>query len=98
MNPGLVETNVGQVAGGIAAKMKGLVDKIAGLTPEEGAQTIIYLATSSDVSGVTGRYFVKEKSIPSSKVTYDLGFCRRLWDLSEKLITLTDKSFAWERN
>ena len=41
MNPGLVATNVGQAAGGISAKMKGLVDKIAGLTPEEGAQTIL---------------------------------------------------------
>lgn len=87
MNPGLVNTNVGQVAGGVAAKMKGLVDRIAGLTPEEGAQTIIYLATSPDVVGVTGRYFVKEKSIPSSKVTYDLDFCRRLWDVSEELIS-----------
>lgn len=87
MNPGLVNTNVGQVAGGVAAKMKGLVDRIAGLTLEEGAQTIIYLATSPDVVGVTGRYFVKEKSIPSSKVTYDLDFCRRLWDVSEELIS-----------
>ncbi len=87
MNPGLVATNVGQTAGGISAKMKGLVDRIAGLTPEEGAQTIIYLATSPDVMGVTGRYFVKEKSIPSLKITYDLEFCRRLWTLSESLTT-----------
>jgi retinol dehydrogenase 12 len=86
MNPGLVATNVGQAAGGVAAKIKGLVDKIAGLTPEEGAQTIIYLATSPEVIGVTGRYFVKEKSIPSSKITYDLGFCQRLWDVSERLV------------
>jgi NAD(P)-dependent dehydrogenase (short-subunit alcohol dehydrogenase family) len=87
MNPGLVATNVSQSAGGISAKMKGLVDKIAGLTPEEGAQTIIYLATSPEVTGVTGRYFVKEKSIPSSKMSYDLEFCRRLWALSDSLTT-----------
>jgi hypothetical protein len=37
--------------------------------------------------GVTGRYFVKEKSIPSLKITYDLEFCRRLWTLSESLTT-----------
>lgn len=85
MNPGLVATNIGQVAGGISAKMKGLVDRIAGLTPEEGAQTIIYLATSEEVAGVTGRYFVKEKSIPSSKISYALEFCRRLWNVSESL-------------
>jgi len=97
MNPGLVETNVGQVAGGVAAKIKGMVDKIAGLTPEEGAQTIIYLATSPDVTGVTGRYFVKEKSIPSSKISYDLGFSQKLWNLSEELIARTDKSLELDR-
>ena len=86
LNPGLVATNVGQSAGGISAKAKGLVDKIAGLTPEEGAQTIIYLATSPQVIGVTGRYFVKQKSVPSSKMSYDLEFCRRLWALSERLV------------
>jgi len=95
MNPGLVATNVGEAAGGISAKMKGLVDKIAGLTPEEGAQTIIYLATSLEVWGVTGRYFVKEKSIPSSKITYDLGFCRELWNLSEGLVTQAGKELSF---
>ncbi len=85
MNPGLVATNVGQSAGGIAEKVKGLVDKIAGMPPEEGAQTIVYLATSPEVTGVTGKYFVKEKSIPSSKNSYDLEFCRQLWVVSEKL-------------
>lgn len=85
VNPGLVATNVGNNAGGNAEKLKGLVDKIAGLTPEEGAQTIIYLATSSEVAGVTGRYFVKEKSIPSSKKTYDWDFCRQPRLVSERL-------------
>lgn len=89
MNPGLVATNVGNSAGGAAEKIKGLVDKIAGLTPEEGAQTIIYLATSPDVTGVTGRYFVKEQSMPSSKTSYDLEFGRQLWSVSEELTMAT---------
>ena len=72
--------------------MKGLVDRIAGLTPEEGAQTIIYLATSEEVAGVTGRYFVKEKSIPSSKISYDLEFCRRLWNVSGSLTMLNGQN------
>ncbi len=96
MNPGLVATNIGQSTGGFSAKMKGLVDKIAGLTPEEGAQTIIYLATSPEVLGVTGRYFDKEKSIPSSKITYDLDFCRELWTLSEELVTQAGKKLSFE--
>jgi len=87
MNPGLVATNVGNAAGGFTAMVKGIVDKIGAITPEEGARTIIYLASSPEVSGVSGRYFVKEKSVPSSKVSYDLAFCRRLWELSEELTT-----------
>jgi retinol dehydrogenase-12 len=87
MNPGLVATNVGNAVGGFTAMIKGIVDKIGGITPEEGARTIIYLASSPEVSGVSGRYFVKEKSIPSSKISYDLEFCRRLWELSEELTT-----------
>jgi len=97
MNPGLVATNVGQAAGGTSAKIKGIVDKIAGLTPEEGARTIIYLATSPEVIGVTGRYFVKEKSIPSSRITYDLGVCERLWTVSERLVTQKDQGLGFER-
>jgi len=85
MNPGLVATNVGNAAGGFTAIVKGIVDKIGAITPEEGARTIIYLASSPEVTGVSGRYFVKENSVPSSKITYDLEFCRRLWELSDSL-------------
>jgi NAD(P)-dependent dehydrogenase (short-subunit alcohol dehydrogenase family) len=98
MNPGLVATSVGQSAGGISAKMKGIVDKIAGLTPEEGAQTIIYLATSPEVSGVSGRYFVREKSTPSAKITYDLIFCKRLWQVSEELIDQRDPDISYGKD
>jgi len=98
MNPGLVATNVGETAGGFSAKMKGLVDNIAGLTPEEGAQTIIYLATSPGVNGVTGRYFVKEKSIPSLKITYDLGFCERLWVVSEELVSQNGQKLSYGKD
>jgi hypothetical protein len=86
MNPGLVATNVGEAAGGVSAVLKGIVDKVAAIPPEEGARTIIYLASSPEVDGVTGRYFVKEKSIPSSKKSYDLAFCRKLWEVSEDLV------------
>jgi len=87
MNPGLVATNVGNAAGGFTAMVKGIVDRIGGITPEEGARTIIYLASSPEVSGVSGRYFVKEKSVPSSKISCDLEFCRELWELSDSLTT-----------
>ena len=89
MNPGLVATNVGNAAGGFTARIKDVVDKIGGISPEEGARTIIYLASSPEVTGVSGKYFVKEKSIPSSKISYDLEFCRRLWEISQRLTSFT---------
>jgi len=88
MNPGLVATNVGNSAGGFTARIKDVVDKIGGISPEEAARTIIYLASSPELAGVSGKYFVKEKSIPSSKMSYDLEFCRRLWEISQGLTSL----------
>ncbi|MBN2007702.1 MAG: SDR family oxidoreductase [Anaerolineae bacterium] len=54
------------------------------LSPEQGAQTIIYLATSPEVEGMTGKYFVKCKAVPSAPPSYDSAAARRLWGMSEK--------------
>ncbi len=56
------------------------------LTPERGADTIIYLATSPDVEGVTGKYFEKRHAIPSTPGSYDEATQKRLWDVSEQLV------------
>jgi retinol dehydrogenase-12 len=54
-------------------------------TPEQGAQTTIYLATSPRVEGVTGKYFSNCKEKSSNKESYDLGVARRLWDVSAQM-------------
>jgi NAD(P)-dependent dehydrogenase (short-subunit alcohol dehydrogenase family) len=56
-----------------------------GISVEKGAGTPVYLATSHEVEGVTGRYFVKEKPVESSPASRDAEAARRLWDLSEQL-------------
>lgn len=58
------------------------------LTPEQGAQTSIYLASSPDVTGVTGKYYDSCKPKNSSKESYDLEKQRKLWERSEELVTL----------
>jgi hypothetical protein len=60
----------------------------AGLTPEQGAQTSIYLASSPDVEHVTGKYYVKQKAIPSDAATYDPSAAERLWDISARMVGL----------
>lgn len=56
------------------------------LTPEQGAQTAIYLATSKEVEGVTGKYFYKKKQIASSKKSYNKQIAKRLWRISYKMV------------
>ncbi len=60
-----------------------------GASPERGAQTSIYLATSPDVEGVTGKYFEKSRAIRSSQESYDEAAARRLWEVSERLTGLS---------
>jgi NAD(P)-dependent dehydrogenase (short-subunit alcohol dehydrogenase family) len=55
------------------------------LSPARGAQTINYLATSPDVSGTGGRYFIRCKAVPSSPASNDPAAARRLWQLSQQL-------------
>ena len=64
--------------------------RLTGKTSEEGAETPIYLASSPDLDGVTGKYFVDKEQERSSEYSYNREAQDRLWDLSEKL---TDFSF-----
>jgi NAD(P)-dependent dehydrogenase (short-subunit alcohol dehydrogenase family) len=57
------------------------------LTPEQGAKTQVFLASSPAVEGVSGGYYVKQKAARSSARSYDVGMRKRLWDVSETLVT-----------
>ena len=57
-------------------------------SPAKGAATSIYLASSSEVEGVTGKYFEKKKETESSPESSDVAIARRLWDVSEELTEL----------
>lgn len=57
-------------------------------TPEQGAATSIYLASSPKVEGVTGRYFAKGKARTSNKASYDTDAAARLWQVSADLVGL----------
>jgi len=54
-------------------------------TPEQGAQTIIYLATSEQVEGITGKYYANCKEKISNKESYDLNVASRLWEISTQM-------------
>ena len=61
-------------------------------SPEKGAETSIYLASSPEVEGITGKYFVSKKEAKSSKESYDESVSRRLWEVSAKLTKMYENA------
>jgi retinol dehydrogenase-14 len=87
LHPGLVATNLAANNGWIARAVKPLVNLFS-LPVEKGAETTIYLASSPEVEGVTGKYYVEKVPVSSSKASYAEADARRLWDVSVALTNL----------
>ncbi len=88
LHPGVIRTGFGRNNSGIWGALFRVFHVVARpflLTPEQGAQTSIYLASSPDVEGVTGEYFAKSKQTQSSDRSHDTGLAQRLWQVSEEL-------------
>jgi retinol dehydrogenase 14 len=58
-------------------------------SPERGAATAVYLGSSSEVDGVTGRYFANRRPRSSSRDSYDTVAAARLWRISEQLVGIS---------
>jgi retinol dehydrogenase 12 len=84
----------GAVRSGFARGEKGMVGmvyQIFGrffLSPEMGARTSIYVATAPELTRITGQYFAKCKSVMPSRQAQDDDAAKRLWEVSEKLLSL----------
>lgn len=59
-----------------------------GDTPEKGARTSIYLASSPEMEGMGGKYFENQRPARSSTISYDTALQERLWKISEKLMKM----------
>lgn len=86
LHPGLVRTNIWNKFGWVTRLATPLLLRGA-LPAEEGAQTIIYLATDPAVEGVSGKYFYRCQAVPSSPESYDMESARRLWEAGETLLS-----------
>lgn len=84
LHPGFVATGFAKNNGPFWQAAMTLVRPFA-ISPQRGAQTSIYLASSPDVADVSGRYFVQSKPAKSSAASYDVAMQERLWSLSEQL-------------
>ncbi|CAN5689467.1 SDR family oxidoreductase [soil metagenome] len=84
LHPGFVATNFFQGNGPIGWLMRRASGLVA-IAPEAGARTTIYLATSPEVEGVSGQYFVKQRPVESSPKSKVKAAMERLWRVSEDL-------------
>ena len=87
MHPGVVATKLFRDYVGVPKALR-FVTTIAGSSPEKGARSLLYLATSPDLEEITGQYFVNRKAVRSSSVSYDRTVARRLWQMSAQLTGL----------
>jgi len=78
LHPGFVSTRFGDQTGGLISFGIGIAKRFA-LTPEQGAETLVYLASSPDVATVTGEYFHKCRPATPSHEAQDDAKARRLW-------------------
>ncbi len=58
-------------------------------SPEKGAETIIYLASSPEVEGVSGKYFINKRPVKSSEYSYNEDVGKRLWEISERQVNIS---------
>ncbi len=83
LHPGAVRTDIWARSGVMSP-----LSRLASLflrSPERGAETVVYLASSPDVEGVTGKYFFDMKQRRSSQTSYDEALAQGLWSLTEKV-------------
>ena len=86
VHPGIVNTNIAQEHKGILQFIIKLVLNFKGISPAEGADTLVYLATNDTARNVSGKYFIKRKQAKTSKEALKHDVAVRLWQESIKIL------------
>lgn len=85
-HPGFVHTGFGSANGFVSPFIKvGAV--LFGRSPEKGAETLIWLATSPEAASFTGEYFMDKKTSRRTRKAKSDELAKQLWDLTEGLLT-----------
>jgi len=88
LHPGFVATRFGDNSGGLMRTLLKVAKPIGAISPEEGAKTIIDLASSPQVAGVTGKYFYKCRPQAPAKEAQNDADAAKLWQISEGIAGL----------
>jgi NAD(P)-dependent dehydrogenase (short-subunit alcohol dehydrogenase family) len=87
LHPGVVATNIWSHAPWYTQPLIA-VGKLFMTSAEQGAETIVYLAASPEVQGLTGGYYERNRIVPPSRLAQDEALARRLWERSAALVGL----------
>ena len=85
LHPGFVATRFADETDGLIRIGARIAKALFAISPEKGAETLVYLASSPDVSGVTGGYFAKCRPATPTAIAQDDAAARRLWDVTAEL-------------
>src|SRR5262249_16167404 len=84
LHPGFVATRFADQSSGLFSRIVRIAKTFA-ISPEKGAETIVYLASSPEVAHVSGRYFYRCRAVTPSKRAQDDAAAERLWLRSARL-------------
>ena len=82
VHPGLVDTGFGHNTGRLWSAMIKVAQKLFAISPQKGAETLVYLASSSEVAGISGKYWNEKQQKRSSDISYDREQQTKLWEFS----------------
>jgi NAD(P)-dependent dehydrogenase (short-subunit alcohol dehydrogenase family) len=88
LHPGFVATRFGDNSGGLMRTVLKVAKPIGAISPEEGAQTIVYLASSPAAENVSGVYFYECKSATPTAEARNDEDAKRLWEISAQIAGL----------
>jgi NAD(P)-dependent dehydrogenase (short-subunit alcohol dehydrogenase family) len=83
LHPGVVKTNLASDLKSPVMRAMFAVFKLFFVSPEKGAETSVYLASSGEVEGQTGKYFEKKREVVANPLMLDEAACDRLWKMTE---------------
>ena len=86
LHPGVVNTNFAN-DNAFPYKIIASLIKYFGITPLEGAETILYLVNNRDIKSASGLYFKKSIPIKSSQISHNKELSEKLWDYSEQILS-----------
>ncbi len=89
LHPGFVATRFGAASGGFFSYVVRASQKVLALSPEKGAETLVFLASSPEIATISGGYFYRCELATPTRAAQDDAAARRLWAETERLAGVT---------